>query len=158
MTQFTPLLTKATIDQITGYLSGHPIDMHKIVLYAFLIFATDIGQTLFSNYGGYLGDLLSIKQQKILSNRYYAHLMSLPQSYFDTELTGKIINRMSRGIQQISDFTQTFSNNFLQFIFSTVFTLVIVAFYSWEVALMLLALYPAYIFLTARSSSKWQAG
>jgi ATP-binding cassette subfamily B protein len=157
MSQLVPLLTKATIDQITKYLSGGTIDIHRIILYAVLIFATDIGQTLFSNFGGYLGDLLSIKQQKILSNRYYAQLMSLPQRYFDTELTGKIINRMSRGIQQISDFTQTLSNNFLQFIFSTVFTLIIVAFYSWQVALMLLTLYPAYIFLTARSSSKWQA-
>jgi ATP-binding cassette subfamily B protein len=157
MSQVAPLLVKATIDQITGYLSGHPIDIGKVVLYAVLIFATDIGQTLFSNFGGYLGDLLAIKQQKILSNRYYAQLMSLPQRYFDTELTGKIINRMSRGIQQISDFTQVFSNNFLQFIFSTVFTLIIVALYSWQVSLMLLALYPAYIFLTARSSTKWQA-
>ena len=32
---------------------------------------------------------------------------------------------------------QMFSNNFLQFIFSTVFTLIIVAYYSWPVALML---------------------
>jgi ATP-binding cassette subfamily B protein len=157
MTQFIPLLTKATIDQVTGFLAGGKIDINKVILYAVLIFATDIGQTLFSNFGGYLGDLLAIKQQRILSNRYYTQLMSLPQRYFDTELTGKIINRMSRGIQQISDFTQTLSNNFLQFIFSTIFTLVIVAFYSWPVALMLLTLYPAYIFLTARSSAKWQA-
>jgi ATP-binding cassette subfamily B protein len=157
MTQFVPLLTKATIDQVTGYLSGGKIDVNKIILYAVLIFATDIGQTLFSNFGGFLGDMLAIKQQRILSNRYYTQLMSLPQRYFDTELTGKIINRMSRGIQQISDFTQTMSNNFLQFIFSTVFTLIIVAFYSWQVALMLLTLYPAYIYLTARSSNKWQS-
>jgi ATP-binding cassette subfamily B protein len=63
---------------------------------------------------------------------------------------------MSRGITQITTFTQTLSNNFLQFIFGTVFTLAIVAYYSWPVALILLSLYPIYIWLTTLSNEKWQ--
>src|SRR5690606_34132774 len=51
---------------------------------------------------------------------------------------------------------QMMSNNFLQFIFTTVFSLVVVAIYSWEVALMLFTLYPIYVYLTFRSSSTWQ--
>ncbi len=116
-----------------------------------------MGQKHSCNIGGYLGDILMIKLKKQLSERYYQHLLELPQRYFDTELTGKIINRMSRGIQQIGDFTQMFSNNFLQFIFSTVFSLAIVAFYSWPVALMLGTLYPIFIWMTAKTSNKWQA-
>jgi ATP-binding cassette subfamily B protein len=115
-----------------------------------------MGQNLFSNFGGYIGDMLSAKQQRLLSNRYYEHVMSLPQRYFDTELTGTIINRMSRGIGQIGSYTQVLSNNFLQFLFSTVFTLIIVAHYSWPVALILLSLYPIYIWLTTLSNEKWQ--
>src|SRR6185503_9117976 len=38
-----------------------------------------------------------------------------------------------------------------------VFSVVIVALYSWPVALMLLSLYPIFIWLTTRTSSKWQA-
>src|SRR5579872_4706781 len=91
-----------------------------------------------------------------MSERYYEHLLNLPQAYFDTELTGKIINRMNRGINQITDFIQMLSNNFLQFIFSTVFSLIIVAYYAWPVALMLLLLYPIFIGLTAKTSNKWQ--
>ena len=49
-----------------------------------------------------------------------------------------------------------FSNNFMQFIFSTVFSLIIVAYYSWQVALMLFLLYPVFIWMTAQSSGKWQ--
>lgn len=156
MTQVIPLLTKAAIDEITKLSGGGTVDTGKVAIFAFLIFLTDFLQTLFSNFGGYAGDMLSIKQQKLLSNKYYAHVMSLPQRYFDKELTGTIINRMNRGIGQLTSFTQTLSNNFLQFIFSTIFTLVVVAYYAWPVALMLLSLYPVYIWMTARSSGKWQ--
>jgi ATP-binding cassette subfamily B protein len=44
----------------------------------------------------------------------------------------------------------------LQFIFSTIFTLIIVAYYAWPVALMLFMLYPIFIWMTARTSNKWQ--
>jgi ATP-binding cassette subfamily B protein len=91
-----------------------------------------------------------------MSERYFKHMLSLPQSYFDTALTGTIINRMSRGITQISGFMQTISNNFLQFIFSTIFTLIIVFYYSWQVGVMLGILYPIFVYLTTRTSEKWQ--
>ena len=156
MSQLIPLLTKAAIDEIAKLASGGQVSVTRVAVYAGLIFAVDMGQNIFSNIGGYWGDMLAAKQQRLLSNRYYEHVMSLPQRYFDTELTGTIINRMNRGISQISGYTQTLSNNFLQFLFSTVFTLVIVAYYSWPVALILLSLYPIYIWLTTLSNEKWQ--
>jgi ATP-binding cassette subfamily B protein len=156
MSQVIPLLTKAAIDQITGPEGLRHVNVRVVALIAGLIFLTDIGQTIFSNIGGYFGDMLAAKQRRLLSRKYYAHILGLPQFYFDHELSGTIINRMSRGIQQITDYTQTLSNNFLQFIFSTVFTLAIVAYFAWPVALMLASLYPVFIWLTARSSSTWQ--
>lgn len=155
MSQLQPLFTKAVIDQATKLLHGGKPDITIVVVLAILMFLTDWAQTLFSNIGGYVGDILSAKLRTYLSNQYYEHILSLPQSYFDTELSGEIINRMTRGINQIADFIQTFSNNFLQFIFGTVFSLAIVAYYSWQVAVMLLILYPIFIWLTARTSGRW---
>lgn len=156
MSQLVPLFTKAAIDEITKGISIGQTRVGVVAFLAFLIFLTDIGQTYFGNISGYWGDILAIRLKQYLSNRYYEHLLSLPQRYYDTELTGKIINRMNRGIQDIGDFIQMFSNNFLQFIFSTVFTLAVVAYYSWPVALMLLLLYPVYVYMTAKTSTKWQ--
>ncbi len=155
MSQLQPLFTKAVIDQATKLLHHGKPNITFVAILAILMFLTDWAQTWFSNIGGYVGDILSAKLKTYLSNRYYEHILSLPQSYFDTELSGEIINRMTRGINQIADFIQTFSNNFLQFIFGTVFSLLIVAYYSWQVALMLLLLYPIFIWLTARTSGKW---
>jgi len=154
--QLLPLLTKGAIDQVTKIASGGHANVKLVAVFAILIFVTDVVATFLSNIGGYLGDMLAIKLQRFMSQRYYEHLLSLPQKYFDTELSGKIINRMNRGIGQVSNYVQVVSNNFLQFIFSTVFSLAIIAYYSWQVALMLLVLYPIFIWLTSRTSSKWQ--
>jgi len=154
MSQLTPLLTKGAIDEITKH--GAHADVSWVAVLALLIFLTDVGGTLMSNFGGYIGDMLSIKLQRFMSERYYQHVLSLPQKYFDTELSGKIINRMNRGISQVANYIQVVSNNFLQFIFSTVLSLGIIAYYSWQVALMLATLYPIFIWLTSRTSTKWQ--
>lgn len=153
MSLLLPFLSGRAIDEMQ---KGTGASVSYVVWIAVGIFALDFGSTIFSNIGGYLGDQMAAKLQRILSNRYYEHLLTLPQRYFDTELTGKIINRLNRSINQISGFMQMFSNNFLQFIFSTVLALVIVAFYSWQIALLLFALYPIYIWMTVRTSGKWQ--
>jgi ATP-binding cassette, subfamily B, bacterial len=157
MTQLVPLFTKAAVDEITKLIGGGAADVKVVAWFAVLIFLTDVGQTLLSNFGGYLGDMMSVKLQRQLSQRYYQHILGLPQRYFDTELSGKIINRMNRGISQISQFMQMVSNNFLQFLFSTVMSLAVVAYFSWQVALMLFMLYPIFIWLTTRSSATWLA-
>lgn len=152
-TQAIPLLTKAAIDRI----SGGQTDVSPIVIIVIAIFVCDFGQALVVNVNGHLGDMLSAKLQKFLSSRYYQHVLSLPQKYFDMELSGTIINRLNRGVSQLTNYAQFFSNNFLQLIFSTVFTVIIVAYYAWPIAVILLLLFPLYGWLTARSSGKWQA-
>ena len=148
-----PLLSGFAVDEIR---KGSGASIMYVSIIAGAIFALDLLGNIFSNIGGYLGDQMTTKLNKILSLRYYEHLMILPQRYFDTELSGKIINRLNRSITQITNFMQMMSNNFLQFIFSTIFALIIVAFYSVPIALLLLSIYPVYIWMTFRSSSKWQ--
>jgi len=156
MSQLQPLFTKTAIDQISHLLTGGHANVKLVALMAVLIFVTDFGQTIFSNISGFLGDILMAKAGRYMSKRYFEHLLSLPQVYFDNELSGKIINRMSRGISQITGFMQVVSNNFLQFVFSTIFSLAIVFYYSWQVGLMLSLLYPIFVWLTSRTSVKWQ--
>lgn len=148
-----PALTGWAIDEIR---KGDQARIGFMVGLAALAFAIDVSTTLLSNIGGYLGDQMAAKLNKLLSEKYYQHLLSLPQHYFDTELSGKIINRLNRSIVQITNFMQMMSNSFLQFIFSTVFSLVVVAIYSPAVAFLLFLLYPIFIWMTVRTSSKWQ--
>ncbi len=148
-----PIISGWAIDEIRH---GTAANIRYVVWLAVALFALDVAGNFLNNIVGYLGDQLAAKLSRILSGKYYQHLLSLPQQYFDTELSGKIINRLNRSIVQITNFVQMFSNNFLQFIFTTVFSLAAVAYYSWPVALLLFALYPIYIWLTVRTSNKWQ--
>ena len=157
MSQLQPLFVKGAIDQITNVLHGHKVNIDAVAMFAVFIFITDLGTTFFSNISGYLGDILAVKLQQFMSEKYFEHLLDLTQSYFDSELTGTIINRMNRGIGQISQFINILSNNFLQFIFSTIFSLAIVYYFSWQVGLMLTAIYPVFIYMTKRTSKKWQS-
>ena len=148
-----PILSGWAVDELT---KGTAADISKLVVIVGIMFLQDAGSTVFSNIGGYLGDIMTAKLKRILSTDYFEHLLDLPQSYFDQELTGKIINRLSRSIGQITSFIQMMSNNFLQFIFTTIFSLVAVALISWQVAVLLFSLYPIFIFLTVRTSNRWQ--
>jgi ATP-binding cassette, subfamily B, bacterial len=153
LTILQPLLSGWAIDEIS---KGTGADIRYAFMLAIGVFLLDLGQNLFSNWGGYVGDQIAVKLNKVLNERYFAHLMQLPQKYFDTELSGKIISRLNRSIVQIINFIHMMTNNFLQFIFSTIFSLIIVFTISWQVGLMLFTLYPIFVWMTIRSSSTWQ--
>jgi ATP-binding cassette subfamily B protein len=148
-----PLFSGWLIDEIR---LGASADTGRVVFLVSMVFLQDLGTTFFDNLAGYIGDMMTVRLRRTLSNKYFEHLLSLPQSYFDTELTGKIINRLSRSIDQVTEFIKAMSNNFLQFIFTAVFSLIFVALISWPTALMLATLYPIFLFMTVRTSNRWQ--
>jgi ATP-binding cassette subfamily B protein len=148
-----PLLSGWAIDELRR---GTDSNINRLVMIVVGIFVSDLASNLISNVNGYFGDQMSARLYKVLGERYYRHLMTLPQSYFDQELTGKIISRLSRSVVQITNFMQMWSNNFLQFIFSTILSLAIVAYYSIPVAILLFTLYPIFILMTIKASGTWQ--
>ncbi len=152
ITILQPLLSGWAIDEIQ---KGSQANITHAFLFAVGIFVLDLMQTGFSNISGYIGDMIQVKLNKLLSENYYRHLMSLPQKYFDNEQTGKIISRLNRSIVQVTGFIHMMSNNFLQFIVSTILSLGIVLFISWPVGLMLASLYPIFIWMTVRTSNVW---
>lgn len=152
----TPFIIKAATDLIVGSLQSGQPDLSGVLWLAVALFAVDVLNTLFTNWGGYLGDIMSAKLKKQLSERYYTHLLKLPQSYYDHELTGTIINRLNRTIFEVTQFMNMFANNFFQMFLTMILTLIIVLFYSWELALLLFVLYPTFMWLTTLTSRKWQ--
>lgn len=152
----TPFLIKAATDLVVASLGTGKADIQGALWIAVWLFVVDVANTLFTNWGGYLGDVMSAKLKKQLSERYYTHLLKLPQSYYDTELTGTITSRLNRTIFEVSQFANMFANNFFQMFLTMILSLFIVLFYSWELALLLFILYPLFMWLTTLTSKKWQ--
>ena len=155
-TQVLPLLTKTIIDEVAKLVADQPAQISVVVWAVLAKFWDDVLKNDYSEVGAYSGDQLQARLRKLLSVRYFQHMLTLPQQYFDTEQSGKILNRLNRSVDQIATFTQAFSNNFLQFIFTTILSLGIIFYYSWPVGIMLAALYPIFIWLTTRTSGKWR--
>lgn len=152
----TPFLIKEATDLIVESIKSGNANIYGALWIAIWLFVVDIANTLFTNWGGYLGDVMSAKLKKQLSERYFSHLLKLPQSYYDKELTGTIINRLNRTIFEVTQFANMFANNFFQMFLTMFLSLIIVLFYSWELALLLLVLYPTFMWLTTLTSKKWQ--
>jgi ATP-binding cassette subfamily B protein len=150
-----PYLTKLIVDAIVGQLTGAPRDLTYILWILGAIVATDITITTLTATGQWIGDLLSIRLQTFLSKKFYEHVLSLHIGYFDNEITGRIVNKMYRGITSITDFIQNMLNNFLPFFLTALVTIILLSFYSPVIAALLAALFPLYVLISHKSSRAW---
>ena len=152
----TPFIIKAATDEVVAQIQGKGAGVTALLWLAVALFAVEAVNTLVSNVGGVLGDVMSVRLKAILSSRYYAKMLSLPQRYFDSQLTGTIINRLTRSITETSQFLQMFSNNFLPMVLTVGAVLVITALYSPWLTVLLIVIYPVFMWLTALTSKRWQ--
>lgn len=151
-----PFLTKNLVDLITSYSQGNNVTFSQALPALALMLVASLVVAFLSNVNGYLGDIMSQKLNTHLSTKYYEHLMNLPIEYYDSEQTGKITSRLERSISSLSQLMNALANNFVQFFLTTIVTLVAIAIYSWPVALLLVVIFPAYIWITHLSSAAWQ--
>ncbi len=151
-----PFIMKAVTDLIVSANAAGTVAIAPVIWLAVLFLLTDVLTTVIQNWAGYLGDVMSVKLRQILSNRYYQHLLALPQGYYDTELTGKIINRLNRTISEVTQFINMFANNFFSMYLTLFVSVAILLFYSWELAVLMTLLYPVFMWLTTKTSAKWQ--
>lgn len=153
----SPFIIKMATDTIVaGLESGNSVDITFLIWLVVGMLGVSLVATAVSDVSGVLGDMLAVRMRRQLSSRYYEHLLSLPQRYFDTEITGKVINRLNRAIVSITSFIQFFSNNLLSTLLTVLIALGIMLWYSWLVAVSMLLLIPIFLYVTALTSVKWQ--
>ncbi|MDN6246997.1 MAG: ABC transporter ATP-binding protein/permease, partial [Corynebacterium casei] len=154
----SPFIVREATDTIVESLDGGlsvSTALATVLGFALLLLLADALNGVVSNVGGYIGDVMISRLRQILSTRYYAKLLSLPQGYYDNQVTGTIIARLDRSIMFITQFLQSFSNNFFTMIIQVVAILIITAFYYWPLAILLAILFPIYMWLTALTSKRW---
>ncbi|QJU08452.1 ABC transporter ATP-binding protein [Candidatus Saccharibacteria bacterium oral taxon 488] len=152
-----PFVISRATNLMVEVVEGGAVGIEQAIFLALVLLALDVTNTMVRNLGGYWGDVMATRLKQQLSTRYYHHLLSLPQSYFDGELTGTIINRLNRAITETTNFLNMFANNFFQMLLTTGITIGIVLVYSLELAVMVVIMYPLFMWLTALTSKKWQA-
>ena len=95
---------------------------------------------------GVFQSLLSLRTAQGIDARlilaYYQHLLRLPQPFFDTMRVGEVTSRVADAVKVRNFLNNTLLNLVLNPLI-LVFALVAMAFYSWKLALLSLALVPA---------------
>jgi ATP-binding cassette subfamily B protein len=89
---------------------------------------------------------------------YYKHLLKLPQQFFDTMRVGEIISRVNDAVK-IREFINSVALNLIVNALIVLFSILIMFFYYWKLALIMLAIIPIYCFIYWISNSvnkKWQ--
>ena len=157
----SPFLIRNATDAIVDAVgAGDPDTVARavttIIWLSIGLLVADLVQTIVHNIGGYLGDVMTARMREILSTRYFAKLLSLPQRYFDDQVTGTIIARLERSITNVTQFLQSFSNNFFPMLLTVFAVLGITGWHHWPLALLLAAVFPTYMWLTALTSKRWQ--
>ena len=155
----SPFILREATDTIVSAVHGDvPVaDVTMTLLWlAVALFVADLLNTAMTNVGGYIGDVMAMRMRQILSTRYYAKLLALPQRYFDNQVTGTVIARLDRSITSITQFLQSFSNSFFPMLIQVVAVLAITAWYYWPLTILLALLFPVYMWLTTLTSRRWQ--
>ena len=150
-----PIISKFIVDEIVGEIEGKGGNLTLLGILIALAFFANFISLVITTISDRLGDYLSGRLRKFLTEKFYDKVLTLPQSYFDSELSGKIVNQLNRGMQVIQDFTNTSTNFILPAILQSVFTIVILAYYSIPIAIFTSLLFPVYIGLSYYSTIKW---
>ncbi|MDK8799629.1 ABC transporter ATP-binding protein [Corynebacterium coyleae] len=154
----SPFLIREATDTIIAALGDEPVPdaTRTVVWLAIALFVAEASASMLHNVSGYLGDVMVARIRQILSTRCFAKLLALPQRYYDNQVTGTIIARLDRSIANVTQFIQSFTNNFLPMLLQVVAILGITAYYYWPLTVLLALLFPLYTWLTALTSKRWQ--
>lgn len=151
-----PLLSKQIVDLIVAQIRGDAVDFSRFWWFLAAIIAADVSITVLTSVGQWIGDMLAVRLQTYLSQKFYRHVLDLHIGYYDNEITGKIVNKMYRGITSITEFIQNMLNNFLPFFLTALVTIILLAQYSLVISILLTVLFPIYILISHGSTVAWR--
>lgn len=151
----SPIISKSIVDEIQKHIVTKNGSLGQLSFLIGLMFTVNIVSLILTTFSDRLGDSLAAKMRKFLTEKFYDKVLTLPQSYFDGEISGKIVNQLNRGITSIQDFINNSTNFILPTFLQSIFTIVVLAYYNVPIAIFTFLLFPCYLILSYYSSKKW---
>ncbi|MEK7513260.1 MAG: ABC transporter ATP-binding protein [Patescibacteria group bacterium] len=153
--QAQPFFIKFIVDNIQLQLTNQQGNFKTVAYLMLGLLVVNLVSSILNSLSMRFGDYINSRLRRYLTEEFYSHVFTLPQKYFDSEISGKILNQLVRGIQSIQDFMGMFTNFVLPAIFQSIFTVGILFYYSGPIGLLALLIFPAYIYMSHYSTKKW---
>ena len=150
-----PILSKYIVDEIVSQIQHKDGDLQRLIVIIVIAFGANFLGLITNSLSDRLGDHFGGKLRKFLTEKFYDKVLRLPQSYFDSEISGKIVNQLNRGIYTIHDVLNNSTNFILPTFLQGIFTVLVLAFYNIPIALFTFILFPIYLVLSYYSTVKW---
>ncbi len=150
-----PIFFKLIVDEISLQVGGNGGSLNTLLTYVGLFFATGVVINLSTALSNRVGDHISGKLRAFWTETFYYKILTLPQSYYDSEMSGKIINQLTRGLFTMQAFVNTATNFIIPAILQAVVTIVFLSYYSWQIGLITFSIFPIYILISYYSTKQW---
>lgn len=148
-------MSKFIVDEIVARVQRQEGDLNRLIFLIVLSFFTGTLSVTVMSLSNRLGDHFAGRLRQFLTEKFYDKVLSLPQSYFDSEISGKIVHQLNRGIFTIYNFLNSASNFVIPMILQSIFTVVVLAYYNLPIAFFTLILFPIYLAFSYYSTKKW---
>lgn len=150
-----PILSKFIVDEIIDKIQNKGGDVQRLIILIIVAFGSNLLGLVITTISDRLGDHFAGRLRKFLTEKFYDKVLRLPQSYFDSEISGKIVNQLSRGIITIHGFLNTSTNFILPTFLQSIFTVAVLAYYNMPIAIFTFILFPIYLILSYYSTVRW---
>lgn len=153
--QATPITLKFVVDELALQITTGNGAIDRLVLLFTILLIIQISSSIITAVGNRLGDYISSRLGRYLTELYYQKVFTLPQAYFDSEISGKMVNQLNRGIASIQNFVKSTTNFILPALLQAVFGIGVLAYFDWKIALLAASVFPVYIAISTYSTQRW---
>ena len=150
-----PFFSKFIVDEIVAHVQYDAGSLNRLIILLIIAFILNTFGVLLTSISSRLGDHFAGQLRQFLTEKFYDKVLTLPQSYFDGQISGKIINQLNRGILTIYSFLNTASNFIIPMFLQSIFTIAVFSYYSLPIAFLTFILFPIYLSLSYYSTVKW---
>ena len=153
--QVTPITLKFVVDELLLQIDNGTGNYQKLVWLFALILVINISGVILSTVNQRLGDHIASRLGRYLTEMYYRKAFTLPQRFFDSETSGKVVNQLNRGINSIREFVGGATNFIGPAMLQAILGVAVLAYFDWGIGLLALAVFPVYIAISSYSTRKW---
>ncbi len=153
--QATPITLKYVVDELSAQIANGSGDFQKLTLLFALILAINLGGVIINTLNQRMGDHIASRLGRYLTEKYYRKIFTLPQVYFDSEISGKMVNQLNRGINSIREFLGAATNFIIPALLQAIFGIAVLSYFDVSIGLLALSVFPVYIAISSYSTRKW---
>ncbi|MBE2280433.1 MAG: ABC transporter ATP-binding protein [Ignavibacteriaceae bacterium] len=151
----TPLLSGRILDEVVKQAGSESRETDELVRLLAISFAATIVFLIARSLTQRLGDHLAGKIRQLLTEIFYDKAFTLPQSYYDSEVSGKIVNQLNRGITTIQGFINTATNFIIPTFLQAIIVIGILGYYNLALGVLMVIIFPIYLAISSISTKRW---